>query len=169
MWLTTASGTPHPSPQIGPQGPFLSSRTSTRPQNNRFDLVALFSKNQFNKNFWRQNPPKLDKNSRFCTFTFIAASEKPDFEVKVDIGLGPFRSSSWWRSCGKGFGFTLHPGGLGPLTIMITPTIKPECRINFQCFILDGKISSILFMKLKIPTYFQFDLLLAFWSSPCVW
>ena len=27
-----ASGTPHPSPQIGPQGPFLSSRTSTRPQ-----------------------------------------------------------------------------------------------------------------------------------------
>ena len=164
-----ASGTPHPSPQIGPQGPFLSSRTSTRPQKieDLIESLLVFQKLIQQIFMWGKNlrgpiPIQLGFKIFHYTFTFIAASKKPNFEVVINVGFWPLSCGSWWRCCGRGFGFTLYPGSLSPLTIMSTPTIKPECKLQNNVFYVGWEITSILFMKLKIPTYIQFDLLLAF-------
>ena len=142
-----------------PRSFFIKSHFHSTSKNRRFDLVSLFSRNRFSKNL-PTNPIRIQKLKIFHrTFTLIAASKKPYFEVVIDVGFWPLSSGCWWRCCRRRFGFTLYPGSLSPLTIMSTPTVKPECKTMFY---VGWEITSILFMKLKIPTYFQFDLLLAF-------
>ena len=119
IFLTMASLTPHPSPQMGPQGPFSSSWTSTRPK----------KKNTFIKH--QRLPWK--NHSSFLTFLKIPASKKSDFQ-SMSMGLVNFNgrsgcSGGGWRRSGWWLRLTLDSCRFCSFAIMDSPAVESEIQL----------------------------------------